>query len=222
MGRIHPHDVRKLIGRSSDHETVWTVWKKSSMAFHGTDGFSVYDSSGKLAFRVDNYSRKHKFFSGELLLMDGSGRPLLVLHPQIFSMHDGWKGYRSDDELRNIVSRSHVFSMGRRSILQSSDEAEVYMLSSTGHLPQKPDFRIEGCFWRRCCSILTGTGNVVAEISRKKVKNMSVFFGDDVFTIVIKPGVDCELIMAFMVVMDRISKKPFTPILCSSSSHAVL
>lgn len=83
MGRIHPDNIGKPVRKGDDHETVWTVWKKSSMAFHGTDGFSVYDSSGKLAFRVDNYSRRHKFLSGDLLLMDGSGSPLLSLHPQV-------------------------------------------------------------------------------------------------------------------------------------------
>jgi hypothetical protein len=31
--------------------------------FHGTDGFSVYDADGALAFRFDNYSRRSKLFS---------------------------------------------------------------------------------------------------------------------------------------------------------------
>jgi hypothetical protein len=58
----------------------YTVWKRSSMGgFHGTDGFSVYDDAGALAFRVDNYSRRSKIFAGELLLMDGQGAPLLAL-----------------------------------------------------------------------------------------------------------------------------------------------
>uniref|UniRef100_A0A0E0CQ10 Uncharacterized protein n=1 Tax=Oryza meridionalis TaxID=40149 RepID=A0A0E0CQ10_9ORYZ len=33
---------------------AYTVWKRSSIGFQGTDGFSVYDSAGKLVFRVDN------------------------------------------------------------------------------------------------------------------------------------------------------------------------
>jgi uncharacterized protein YxjI len=53
------------------------------MGFHGTDGFSVYDADGALAFRVDNYSRRRKLFAGELLLMDGHGAPLLALRPQV-------------------------------------------------------------------------------------------------------------------------------------------
>jgi hypothetical protein len=61
----------------------YTVWKRSSMGFQGTDGFSVYDAAGALAFRVDNYSRRSKIFAGELLLMDGQGAPLLALRPQV-------------------------------------------------------------------------------------------------------------------------------------------
>ena len=53
------------------------------MGSQGTDGFSVYDAAGSLAFRVDNYSRRRKLFAGELLLMDGRGAPLLALRPQV-------------------------------------------------------------------------------------------------------------------------------------------
>jgi uncharacterized protein YxjI len=59
------------------------VWKRSSMGFQGTDGFCVYDDAGGLAFRVDNYSRRRKLCAGELLLMDGTGTPLLSLRPQV-------------------------------------------------------------------------------------------------------------------------------------------
>lgn len=57
----------------------WTVWKRSSMGFVGMDGFSVYDANGRLAFRVDNYSRSQK----SLLLMDATGKPLLSLKPKV-------------------------------------------------------------------------------------------------------------------------------------------
>jgi len=63
---------------------VYTVWKRSSMGFQGTDGFCVYDDAGRLAFRVDNYSRRRKLCAGELLLMDGQGTPLLSLRPQVY------------------------------------------------------------------------------------------------------------------------------------------
>uniref|UniRef100_A0A453KCK8 Protein LURP-one-related 8 n=1 Tax=Aegilops tauschii subsp. strangulata TaxID=200361 RepID=A0A453KCK8_AEGTS len=102
MSRIHPSDrgdgarraARTAAERQRQQPAVYTVWKRSSMGFQGTDGFSVYDAAGRLAFRVDNYARRPKAFAGELLLMDGRGAPLLSLRPQIFSLHDRWNCYR--------------------------------------------------------------------------------------------------------------------------------
>jgi hypothetical protein len=95
--RVHPSDAAADLHRSGDGAggrvviraavqpppAVYTVWKRSSMGFQGTDGFCVYDAAGSLAFRVDNYSRRRKPFAGELLLMDGHGAPLLALRPQV-------------------------------------------------------------------------------------------------------------------------------------------
>ena len=91
--RIHPSSSdaagrarRRRVAAAAERErrpAVYTVWKRSSMGFQGTDGFCVYDDAGNLAFRVDNYSRRRKLFAGELLLMDGRGAPLLALRPQV-------------------------------------------------------------------------------------------------------------------------------------------
>jgi len=62
------------------------------MAFQGTDGFSFYNSEGELAFRVDNYSRKHR----ELVLMDGAGKPLIALRPQV--------GFKRGDDGSRVAS----------------------------------------------------------------------------------------------------------------------
>lgn len=68
----------------SDEYVLLTVWKRSSMTFQGTDGFTVIDSSGRLAFRVDNYTRKAcRGGGGGVVLMDGHGKPLLTLKPQV-------------------------------------------------------------------------------------------------------------------------------------------
>ena len=48
------------------------------MGFHGTDSFCVYDSAGRLAFRI-----RQLLSAGELLLMDGQGTQLLSLRPQV-------------------------------------------------------------------------------------------------------------------------------------------
>ncbi|KAG6533774.1 protein LURP-one-related 12-like isoform X1 [Zingiber officinale] len=201
MSRIHPTVIsnggieeEQQIPCAAAAASAWTVWKKSSMAFHGTDGFSIYDGKGNLAFRVENYSRKHKCFAGELLLMDGAGNALMALKPQILSLHNRWSGFSAN--------KTQVFSMRRPSIFQSCDGAEVFMEPAKGRSPA-PDFQTEGCFSRRDCKILGADGCEVARMGRKKA-NKSITLGDDVFSLVIQPNVDVELVMAFVVIMDRI------------------
>ncbi|CAL4911894.1 unnamed protein product [Urochloa decumbens] len=200
----------------------FTVWKRSSMGFQGTDGFSVYDAAGALAFRLDNYSRRPKLFAGELLLMDGQGAPLLSLRPQIFIMHDQWNCYKASKESLGKRTISHqLFSMRKCSVLQKGHEAEVSMSAcstESGHTGQGPSFLVEGCFRRRNCKIRNSAGEEVANIMRKKAGTASdsLTLGDDVFSLVVEPNVDCTMIMAFVVVLDRICWKPYTPMICSS------
>ncbi|KAF8707016.1 hypothetical protein HU200_030543 [Digitaria exilis] len=240
--RIHPSDAARRAAPdvSSDcRPAVYTVWKRSSMGFQGTDGFSVYDDAGSLAFRVDNYSRRRKLCAGELLLMDGQGTPLLSLRPQLLSLHDRWNCYTAtEDALEkkpSPTSQQQVFTMSKCSALQSSDEAEVHMSaasaarassSSSGlgckhpEVASAPAYRIEGSFSRRSCKIRRGSdGKEAARIARKNAGVASrpvATLSDDVFSLVVRPGVDVATIMAIVVVMDRICHRPYTPMVCSS------
>lgn len=77
-----------------------------------------------------------------------------------------------------------------------------------------PDFYIDGNYNKRCCKIRHVTGELVAEICRKQVGSSSAtLLGSDVFSLVIHPGFDSELVMAFVVAMDRICWKYFIPAL---------
>ncbi|KAL6640533.1 hypothetical protein ACP70R_021656 [Stipagrostis hirtigluma subsp. patula] len=236
--RIHPSDAgraRRAAPAPADRPAVYTVWKRSSMGFQGTDGFCVYDAAGRLAFRVDNYSRRRKLFAGELLLMDGQGTPLLSLRPQLLSLHNRWNCYTATEEgidtKQSPVSQQQqqLFTMRKCLALQTSDEAEVYMTTSPGAASpglswrdQKapaPSFRVEGCFSKRNCKILGSDGQEAARILRKNAGVASrpvTTLGDDVFSLVVRPRVDAATIMAIVVVMDRICHKPYAPMVCSS------
>ncbi|KAM3737986.1 hypothetical protein ACB098_09G098500 [Castanea mollissima] len=249
MSRIHPtyqnrsHDDKLTLKERSEEDTdqlqlqlvrpsVLTVWKRSSMTFQGTDGFTVFDQHGRLAFRVDNYSRKSScniIKGGRLVLMDGDGTALLTLKPQVLSMQYQWNAYSGEDKTGKRVTSttSKVFSMRSGSTLfhSSKDEAIVMMMgsssgpstnnSNTDH-HQNPDFRIEGCFRRRNCKIIkSSSGEMVARIARKRVNNRRILLGDDVFSLAVQPGFDPQLIMAFVIILDRICGKPFAPVLCS-------
>ncbi|PKU70241.1 Protein LURP-one-related 8 [Dendrobium catenatum] len=214
MSKIRPSELRteRSMAAKPTVNTAesWTVWKKSSMAFVGSDGFSIFDGNGKLAFRVDNYSRRNKYLVGELLLTDVDGRPLLALKPQILSLHDQWNGYSITASFKTLI-----FTMKQRSILKNrDDDVEIFLHKSRGDKAgsksmEEADYRIQGCFQKRSCKIWGRSGKLVAWISRKMVSPL-VILDDDVFRLIMAPGNhQCELIMAFIVIMDRICRKPF-------------
>ncbi|KAF3334865.1 protein LURP-one-related 12-like protein [Carex littledalei] len=177
------------------------------MGFQGTYGFSVYDNSGRLVFRVDNYSRRQKYLTKEIVLMDGNGKALICLRPQIMSMHDRWNAYEVEECLFRKQPNSKLFSMKRYSMLQNVYKAEVLVKTSADNNKPKlvPGFRIEGCFERRNCKIYNSKGEEVAQISRKTIgETSSVLLGNDVFSLVIHPGFNCTMVMAFVIVMDRL------------------
>lgn len=94
---------------------------------------------------------------------------------------------------------------------ESDLEAEVCIGGTRG-----PEYSVEGSFRRRnCCIRRTSSGDVVAKISRKRV-NPKVLLGDEVFSLVVQPGLDNGLIMGLVIVLDRICCGPVGPLLCSS------
>ncbi|ESR42914.1 hypothetical protein KPL70_018145 [Citrus sinensis] len=229
MSKIYPSENKRSgLKQKGDDDyrlrpSTLTVWKRSSMSFQGTDGFTVFDQQGRLVFRVENYSRNHPCVAASgLVLMDGAGNALLSLKPQILSMQYQWNAYREEDDCGKSSPGCKVFSMRSSSMAffgGGKDKAEVFMGSASGRGRQQrgttPDFRIEGSFRNRNCKISNAEGQVVAKIARKRVMNSTVMLSDDVFSLVIQPGYSSELIMAFVIVLDRISTKPYTPALCS-------
>ena len=93
-------------------------------------------------------------------------------------------------------------------MLHNADKAEV-SLRNLADINNKsklmPTFRFDDCCYKKSSSkIYDNRGDEVAYISRKTTRQTSVLLGDDVFTLIIQPGFDCKLVMAFVIVMDRI------------------
>lgn len=143
-------------------------------------------------------------------------------------MRDQWNCYRASEEAGNRSSsrRQQLFSMRKCSLVKSTDEAEVHVVgsgcncttTSSAQDAQVPSFRVQGSFWRRSCKIRNSNGEEVARITRKKAisTSESVTLGEDVFGLTVMPNVDCTMIMAFVVIMDRICQRPYKPLMCSS------
>lgn len=107
-------------------------------------------------------------------------------------MHGRWDGFSGSNP------STIVFSMRRRSPLRINSEMEVFMGGGNG-----PEFRCEGCFAKRSCKIWSANGEIAAIIAPKRVVNSEVSLGDDVFSLVVNHGFKSEVIMGFVVAMDR-------------------
>lgn len=93
MTKVHPNAASADPVRSESESSggsggkqgeavVFTVWRKS-LLFNG-NGFTVFDATGNLVFRVENYSSGSR---NEIVLMDAGGKPLLTIRRKV------WKGF---------------------------------------------------------------------------------------------------------------------------------
>lgn len=175
-----------------EEETQLTVFK-TSIFFPG-DGFCVYDcKEGKLIFRVDSYGYDVRD-RDELVLMDALGKCLLTVRRKRPSLHQRWEGFQGE----RSEGQKPIFSVRRSSIIgRASITVDVY---------GDPDeeYQIEGSFSQRCCTFCNASGETVAEIKRKVDASKNVVLGKDVFTLLVKPGVDAAFLMGLVLILDHI------------------
>ncbi|KAK4481883.1 hypothetical protein RD792_012794 [Penstemon davidsonii] len=168
-------------------ETHLTVLK-SSLFFSG-DGFSAYDSKGEVVFRVDSYGD-----SGEVVLMDPTGRCILTVRRKRPSLHQRWEGYIGEGN----DGQKPLFSVRRSSMIgRSSITADVYT-------DPEQEYQIDGSFICQNCTIFNSDKGTVAEIRRKVDGNTNMVLGKDVFLLSVKPGFDSAFAMGLVLVLDQI------------------
>lgn len=172
-----------------------TVWRKS--LFVGCSGFTVINSDGNLVYRVDNYGGRRR---QELVLMDGSGTPILtVARSKKIKMVDDWlvfEGEISSNKQKPICcARKHV------GILRP----KVKRLARVDRDPydENSGYVIEGSYMNRSCKVLDQSRNVVAEIRRKETAMEGVSFGQEVFVLIVNRGFDSGFAMAIVLLLDQ-------------------
>jgi len=199
VAKIHSHDqefarpvviVHKL---SEVSATALTIWKKSLV--FSCNGFTVFDSSGNLVFRVDNYPSDPK---DELLLMDAAGRALLTMRRKRLSLQNEWQGFPG--EFRD--AQKPLFVVRKASLrISSKNLADVYMRSSAKS--KKPGYRVEGCYAKRSFTLLNSFNEVVAEVKPKQVRS-DIRLGGDVFNLTVRPGYNQAFVMGLIIVLEQI------------------
>lgn len=173
-------------------EEVHLTVRKTCLFFPG-DGFTAYDPNGELVFRVDLYGPDASD-TGEVVLMDASGKCILTVRRKRPSLHQRWEGFAGE----RGEGKKPLFSVRRSSIIgRSSMTVEVYTNPSQ-------EYHIEGSFGCRNCTIYNAEKEAVAEIRRKVDASTHMVLGKDVFVLSLKPGFDGAFAMGLVLVLDQI------------------
>ncbi|XP_015584531.1 protein LURP-one-related 17 [Ricinus communis] len=184
--------------------TSLTVWRKSLII--NCNGFTVINSHGDLAYRVDSYMvRPH-----ELILMDGSGKSVLTVHRRKkLGLGDNWEVCAGEVgrycSTTTELTKKPIWSVKKHiSILRGNDNvlAHVYR-GSCIEKRNNYSYVIEGSYRQRSCKIMDESRNVVAEIKRKEAMVVGVSFGVEVFLLVVQPGFDPGFAMALVLLLDQ-------------------
>ncbi|CAD6258632.1 unnamed protein product [Miscanthus lutarioriparius] len=178
-------------------------------------GFTVYDASGALAFRVDCYDSARRGLrrrAAEVVLMDVAGTPLLTvrrrsrltslgLAPDRWLIFDGdaaaGAGCRRPNKAKPFMSmRRARLGIGLGLLGASSGKAPLAYVT-----PLKAQageaYVVEGSYGARACAVRDARGDAVAEVRRKER------VGDDVFRLVAGPRLGSPLAMALVIALDE-------------------
>lgn len=198
----------KSFSLAYEKEEVLTVWKKSLLL--NCNGFTVYDCKGNLVFRVDNYLAGNK---GEVVLMDGAGKPLLTIRRKRLSLSDNWQVFNGETAANpRFTARKHNNMLNTKSLAQVSvgSGGSASGGSSPSSAPSSPSsswsprsggknvaYEIEGSYAQRRCTVYDAQRRVAAEIRQKEG------VGSDVFRLVVQPGMETAVAMALVILLDQ-------------------
>lgn len=173
---------------------VLTVRKKP-LVFSG-GGFTVTDSSGQVVFMVDG---RGPSFSHRLVLMDALGKPLLTLHRKVLNiMYNSWDGFAGD----KYEGQKPIFRLRKSSIFNKNALIEVFLGSNKRK--EHFDYKIEGCYMERYCTIYSDARTIVAEVKRKYA-TPEVLLSKDVYNVVVRAGLDQAFIMGLVIILHQMS-----------------
>ena len=202
--KVHPNVAVPHLGQpaaaaaAADEEPVTlTVWRKSLL--FNCRGFTVFDASGNLVYRVDSYASDSR---AEVVLMDAAGRAVLtVRRRKVISLGaDQWLVYPGEETrlppLYAVKRAAQYMRGGGKSMARVAHGA-----AGSGAGGGAP-FEVEGSYARRRCVVYDGERRVVAEVQPKEA------VGTDVFRLVVQPGVDVSLAMAVVVALDQMFARP--------------
>ncbi|KAF5937125.1 hypothetical protein HYC85_024631 [Camellia sinensis] len=197
MAKIYPQTPTCSSYMTSTRET-FTIWMKS-LVFHG-NGCTVFNSNGKIVYRIDNYDKKS---SNEVYLMDLQGKVLFSIRRKKLSFLGHWDIYKWSGSKMNKLekpwyqARTNSNFLGREMachVTLGRDKAKVI------------SYRIIGLAGKLAFKITDSHGGLVAEVKQKQLSS-GVVLGDDVLSLVVEPRTDHSLVMALVTVYGLMTDK---------------
>uniref|UniRef100_A0ACD5TG77 Uncharacterized protein n=1 Tax=Avena sativa TaxID=4498 RepID=A0ACD5TG77_AVESA len=183
---------------AGDEEPVTlTVWRKSLL--FNCRGFTVFDASGNLVYRVDSYASDSR---AEVVLMDAAGRAVLTVRRKKKAIGlvggDQWLVFPGED-----TCAAPLYAVKRRG---GGGNKSVAHVAACGGAVGGGRYEVEGLYARRCCVVYDEQRRAVAEVRPKEA-----MVGTDVFRMVVRPaagGMDVSLAMAVVLALDEMFGKP--------------
>ncbi|KAK8697562.1 hypothetical protein V6N13_113704 [Hibiscus sabdariffa] len=163
-----------------------------------TEGnFAVTDLTGNIMFKI-----KGKFFSihDRRVLTDAAGNPVCTLRPKMMTVHDRWQVFRGE----STEEKDLIFTVKRSSVIQLKTKLHVFL--ATNPKEDACDFRVEGSWLERSCTIYSGESNTILAQMHKKHSVESVLLGKDKFMVTVYPNVDYAFVVALIAILDGINK----------------
>ncbi|KAI3871179.1 hypothetical protein MKW98_015079 [Papaver atlanticum] len=173
-----------------------TVWMKS-LVFNG-NGCTVYDSSGNIVYRIDNYDQKLK---NEFYLMDVHGNVLVTILKKKLSVIKFWEGYKST-ELEGRINKPWFQVKNPR--LFKGDHCEVLLIKDGNNIDLENSYKIAGN--ATAFKIINEAEELVAEVKQKQSVS-GITLGEDVMTLMVEENVDLSFIMSLVVIYCLIHHK---------------
>ncbi|KAJ0665912.1 putative tubby-like protein [Helianthus annuus] len=195
MAKIHPGKPASSYTSCSTERETYTIWMKSLVL--NSNGYTAYDSSGEVVFRIDNYDSKCR---SEVYLMDLRGNIVCTILRKKLLTSGLWDCYNDKDSLTPWFSVRKIFGFFKNSsslynVLVGSNEEK----SSNHH-------KMEGSVHSLEFKIIDGGGQVVAVVERKR-SSSGVELGEDVLCVTVEPHVDHIFIMALVAIHGLIRGK---------------
>ncbi|KAG2626759.1 protein LURP-one-related 8-like [Panicum virgatum] len=201
--KVHPNVAVPHLGQppppAADEEPVTlTVWRKSLL--FNCRGFTVFDASGNLVYRVDSYASDSR---AEVVLMDAAGRAVLTVRRRkvIGLGADQWLVYPGEE-----TRLPPLYAVKRAAqYMRGGGKSMAHVAPCSGAAGGKQaggGYEVEGSYLRRCCTVYDDRRRAVAEVRPKEA------VGSDVFRLVVQPGTEVSLAMAVVLALDQMFGKP--------------